>query len=599
VHDLAPVNDDAQTEAPLARAGLLGRLTSIGRSAGFAYATVFLIQLKVVWGIWDHRDLQIGDTAKYFYAASAWHHHLDLAPIFSPGYTAFWGSLMWLIHGTYAVTITHRLLIVLCLTLLVLAVLRRLLPAGIAWALAVWWAILPTNFDEIYEVHLFAAIPMLAAALVASIWKGRKMRCAVFTILVADAALVRNEVAIAAALWGIGWIAYEVRQRRLGARVDWRRVAVSLVGPVVAVAIVFGAIVLHWSNSKNYRHELSRKHTLNVCQVYAYGYEQHHNDFRGNWTTQCQLLMQRDFGRPFPSLAQAIDANPGAMANFFLWNVHLVPYGIEDMLFNHISSDKRHSPDYIAVKSGSAWAAAGVIAVFLLILTGGSLLWRDRRRWWEEWIRKRAATWLVLLAFVPVAVVIILTQRPRPSYLFPLTVLILAMLGTAVQVIGSRWRNAGSLYAILPLAAIAVLLLVPPYYTSHYVTPKEPKPGRPLETAVARLDPYRPQLEGKKNGLLAVDAKYVCYYLAGDRHCRPVEMATFGTLPGGQTPPAYLDQRHVNFIYADQETLANPLLSARIRGLEGHGWSRIAPTTAGESGWLLLGRAPLAARGHP
>ena len=33
----------------------------------------------------------------------------------------------------------------------------------LAWLLAAWWAVLPVNFDTLYEVHLFALLPVLAA----------------------------------------------------------------------------------------------------------------------------------------------------------------------------------------------------------------------------------------------------------------------------------------------------------------------------------------------------------------------------------------------------------------------------------------------------
>jgi hypothetical protein len=57
----------------------------------------------------------------------------------------------------------HRAVIVMAATLGVLAVMRRLLPPALGLLIAMRWAILPINFETLYEVHLFALLPVLAA----------------------------------------------------------------------------------------------------------------------------------------------------------------------------------------------------------------------------------------------------------------------------------------------------------------------------------------------------------------------------------------------------------------------------------------------------
>jgi hypothetical protein len=37
-----------------------------------AYSTLLLLQLKVLWGDWWHRDLTDGDTSFYFRTAYEW-----------------------------------------------------------------------------------------------------------------------------------------------------------------------------------------------------------------------------------------------------------------------------------------------------------------------------------------------------------------------------------------------------------------------------------------------------------------------------------------------------------------------------------------------
>ncbi len=71
---------------------------------------------------------------------------------------------------------------------------RRLLPPTLAWFVAAWWAILPINFDTLYPVHLFGAIPILVSWLVLlggtdSRWR----RGIALAIMVGSGLLVRNE----------------------------------------------------------------------------------------------------------------------------------------------------------------------------------------------------------------------------------------------------------------------------------------------------------------------------------------------------------------------------------------------------------------------
>ena len=125
-----------------------------------------------------------GRLGELFSRASIWADSFDLDLAWSPLYSILYGSMQWVIDGAFDVTITHRVLIALGAALLVLAVLRRLLSPAIAWALAIWWVLLPTNFDTVYEVHLFAVLLPLVAVVVALTWSGPWMRSAVLAILV-------------------------------------------------------------------------------------------------------------------------------------------------------------------------------------------------------------------------------------------------------------------------------------------------------------------------------------------------------------------------------------------------------------------------------
>ena len=114
----------------------------------------------------DSAALTSGDTSSYFVSAYNWYEGLRDNFAWSPLYTSFYGTVFMVVPDTYAATIIHRTIIAMAATLGVLALMRRLLPPALALSIAIWWAVLPINFDTLYEVHLFALLPVLAACLV-------------------------------------------------------------------------------------------------------------------------------------------------------------------------------------------------------------------------------------------------------------------------------------------------------------------------------------------------------------------------------------------------------------------------------------------------
>jgi hypothetical protein len=565
------------------------RLDRVAGTAWFAYGSVFLIQAKVLWGIWEHRDLTSGDTPYYFAEASRWTHGFHLDPLWSPLYAFFWGSLRWIFDDPYTTTILHRVLIVLAATLLVLAVLRRLLSPGIAWVMAIWWAILPINYDVLYEVHLFALLPELVAVLIALAWSGPRMRASVFAVLLASTILVRNEHVVAVLVWTAAWIAYEVQARRRGRGTAPRRLAVAVGWPLLAVGAVTGAVIFSYPHN-DLRHRFGVHESISICQAYAVGYEQRHHDFKGNPFTGCRPLMKRDFGKEMPSMTDAIRSNPGAMGAHFLWNARLIPYGIQLMLFDRISAGGQdRDPDVIPVKANSTAALVGSVLLVGFALGGLTLLWRDRRRWWESWIGPRAWGWLALGALAAAAVGAALWQRPRPEYLFGLSIGLLAVIGTCAMAYADRWPAVVRARAAIPVAALLLLILIPVHYGSGYVTPQIGRPGRPLKEMVDRLYPMRSDLRGNDVRLLATASGDACAYLGGDDPCKPIRWKAILDRDPGVSVAGVLETHGVNFVYVDQVDLANPAIRDAIHQAETGGWTRGAPSSVGQ-GWLLLKR---------
>lgn len=81
------------------------RMAEAVNSGWFSYVTIFLLQLKIVWGVWLFRDLPTGDTSYYFISAYEWYRNWRVLITWSPLYTVFYGTLLHFSSDAYVVTI--------------------------------------------------------------------------------------------------------------------------------------------------------------------------------------------------------------------------------------------------------------------------------------------------------------------------------------------------------------------------------------------------------------------------------------------------------------------------------------------------------------
>jgi hypothetical protein len=162
-----------------------------------------------------------GDTSNYFISAYGWYRHWTANIAWSPLYTSFYGSLLHLWPDARVATVGHRFVIVLIIAVLVLALMRRLLPPGLAWLVAAWWAIMPVNYAAVSEVHLFAVIPVLIAWLVLIGDPGPWRRGAALGIFAGTTLLVRNEMVVATVLFALACLVAEWRAGPGGPRRCW------------------------------------------------------------------------------------------------------------------------------------------------------------------------------------------------------------------------------------------------------------------------------------------------------------------------------------------------------------------------------------------
>lgn len=560
------------------------RLAALPASKWFAYPALLAVQARAMWGLWD-KDLTAGDTSGYSAFASLWYQHDQVNLAWSPLYTAYYGTIRGLVGGDIVTaTLVHRAVIVLVLAVLVLALLRRLLPPAIALLVACWWAVLPITFDSLYEVHLFAALPLLGAVLLLTNEPGPWRRGAALGLLVACTVLVRNEAGLLAGLLAVAFAIAEWRRRRSGAGIANRRLLLAF-GVPLALAVVL--VSLGYARSALQGEELRRafteKETLNICQVYAANYGQRHPDrIRGSPFTDCHPLMKNVFGSPSPGLLEVWSSNPKAMAAFVAWNVQLLPNGLEVGLFNAAWGDD--NPDYVPTTSLKQWYV-GLLSLGLLavVAAGAVRLWRDRAPWAPRLHAQRWA-WFGLGAVVLAGLVVIVgLERPRPSYMFALFAAIMAATGLGLAAL-VRGRAVERLVTV---AAVALPLLLVTLLPRHYGA----SAPRPLADLYHRIEPVAQHLS---RGLVVLPGHEgeACLYLAPNRRCQTAPFAAIASqATGGKSLAAVLASRRVELLYADAPTVANPAVAQLLQD-PGAAGLRVARSGRDADGrWAVLVRA--------
>ena len=406
---------------------------------------------------------------------------------------------------------------------------------------------------------------------------------------------MRNEIIVAALVWLLLCIAYEWRERRRrrssgGAPVPLRRILSPFGVATLAVALL--ALLTIWrardpQSVPQWVESAQSKQDLALCQHYAVGYQQqHHADTQPAWL-HCETFMQRDFGSPMPSFYEALASNPSAMASHFEWNATLFPYALEMALFNRSSGSEFHNPDYVDIPTGSWFALVGSVAVLAFVVLALRLLWLRRNWWWRSWLSARAWGWAVL------------AMRGLSRHLGghhdppPAGIPLLAQLRSLSGHRDVRHGRGRSLAA--PEAATAG-------GSDRRPAPDRARP-RPLPPRLLEPDlrdrkgdghdrlesrAYRDHLRGHDTTLLSVRSYEVCNYVIPEDDCDGAPVGFYG--PAGTGEQTWLDQNHIDLIYADPTLLANPYVRQTLAKLQRNDWQRVAPADPQAAGWLLLER---------
>jgi len=463
-------------------------MTDRSRGAAFFRSPLFwqylllaVLFLRTIWGIWDVRDLTSGDTSSYYLTAFEFAHKLVCDIAWSPLYTSYFGAFHWLNPDPYFVAIAHRIGILAMLTVLIFEVSRRLLAPMIAWFITAWWLALPINFNALYEVHLFAVIPILVFWLLLAWRPSLRVRGICVGFLVLTVVLVRNELLIALATFGAASVAFDLWQIWRGEATfrPFRYLATYGVPVLIAIGIIG---FTYWRSTDKYpqlAETMKAKHTLNISQIYCFGYSQRHPEYKDSPWTGYQALMIRDFGNPTPTMKEALAANPRAMFEHFWWNAQLIPSGLQVALFNCRSGNV--NPDYAGTTQNKPVALA-LSALYLAVVIAGLVLFaRNFRFWWREWLSRRAWVIFGIAAVCSTVVIVMIMQRPRPSYMFAQSLALMWVFGFSLQVVLFHLRLGGAWKKAAIALMVAVTFLIPRYYVEGKPVPpkKAPNPNRP------------------------------------------------------------------------------------------------------------------------
>ncbi len=294
----------------------------------------------------------------------------------------------------------------------------------------------------------------------------------------------------------------------------------------------------------------------------------------------------RTYGTPEPPLVEAFSRNPSAMLEHFYWNLGLIPSGIQVALFGATSG--KISPDYAPVTSESDITPVLSVAWLAILAAGAFCLGRNWRPWWDQWLKDRAWGWILLLAAGCVTFGVIISQRPRPSYLFAFAILVRAATGMSLFIIigNTAWHRW--LTAAFPVIAVSLVLFTPSYYTGANAGQPQPRP-RPLLTAYRRLAPLDKLFE--RPGAIVATPGYgveLCSYV-GKGNCSGLNYAELRNevTSSGSTWLKILEKHNVELVYINEEVLAEPI-GQRLLQETGASWETLVRIKTSGQDWALM-----------
>ena len=443
-------------------------LNYIAESTWVAYVAIALLQAKVMLWIWEYRDLTPGDASSYYIKVFTWLDEAKTDFLWSPVYTLFLAALHSFIDNPFWVLIVAQISIAVCASILTLALLRRLLPKHVAWIIAAWWALLPINFDTVYSVHLFSALFPLVLFIIAAHTNNLYGRGIVLGGLLLTAVLARSEYTALFMLWLFAFAGYEFYAYRQKDHSPSLKTYLWGYGLPLLVAFLIIGVFYARATPKypEIKEHIESKRTTFVCQNYAYNRKQQGDSWKGDPWTECQDLIERDFERSAVTFSQAFYLNPRAILEHIWWNIKLVPSGTQLALFNHYAGGP--NPDFMRARQSSLVWVPFLLAIGLsafALMTCFIIPALKKRQSIEN-----IFVWLLMFSAALFVLAVILMVRPRPSYMFPYTIFIMALTGLGLHKLFELMHVSNAVKAWGPMAGILLILFVPSYYDAEYTS---------------------------------------------------------------------------------------------------------------------------------
>lgn len=566
-----------------------GRLTRFATSAAFAYSAIVALQLKVMWAIWQFKDLTAGDTQVYYTLAATCFERGKVPFAWSPLYTSYCALLLNLSRDAWVNIILQRMTISLLTAALFLALLRRLLPPALAWFVAAWWVVLPITFNALYEVHEFAVIPVLLAWLMALCPVRVLAKAGTVFILWVASALMRNEVSLAAAGYTLICLVTDL----VRARLTWAkgepdkkfnfggvfRIIKPYVVAMVGVALIVAFAYIRSTEKGAYlMANFKAKHTENVVQIYAFNYQQRHPEWNKSPWTDGEQLAKETFGSTGPTMMEAIKSNPGAMLDYFLWNLFLIPNGLQILLFNVMAGT--NSPDYAPVVT-NFWQAT-ILSVLVLAILGFGLVrtWQQRRWFRNEYMPNRIWCLTVMACLSVTSVIVMFLQRPRPSYIFTFGMTLMYMTGFCLWRLASGTRLAGAVGAMTLPLMLATICIAPSFYVDRGEVDRY-RGALPMADEYHLLQPVQAAIANKSDNVLVWDSGSALLFYTFGRHatdvkCQFVEFSGLPDADKNSTISKLVAKQHIGWILLDDLMLQYPVFKEFSRGTAPPGWRLVA-----------------------
>jgi hypothetical protein len=322
-----------------------------------------------------------------------------------------------------------------------------------------------------------------------------------------------------------------------------------------------------------------------MAQVYPFSYQQRHPEWHDDPWLHGYKLVKKHFGAPLITFSDALFRNPKAMIEHMRWHVRLVPAGLQLAMFNgHFGP---YSPDFTAPRQ-LPWRAGVLSSLVLLLMAAGVWCIRQRKAFFRRFFRSRRGwAWLGLLCLLPPCAVAILTQRPRPSYIFPLSFFLMAVTGLCLYAVLHRLKLWRSFQKAFPLFVLAVL-------GSAYSAKSTAQiyVGQPLKEAYDRIFPFREHLQGPRSVLVSRQFNaelnsYINLKNPDKHHYQPLVTSWLSTAIGFQQA---LDKKKVSLLYLDTADFAHPIAREWLSGEGAKHWTLLAGDLQAERPWAFLER---------